>query len=189
MFCYQCGAQIEDGLAFCTNCGTKLIKEETPQTPKTESAQKVEQPVIINSDAQTGNTHNYSQSNGQNYANDGQNTLASPMKATFVEAIKLYFINYVNFTGRSTVSEYWWAYLFNYLASLILSFIPYVGAILALGLIIPSIAISVRRLHDTGKAWTYLFMSLIPIAGPIILIVRYCKGSDADNTWGPAPKN
>ena len=189
MFCYQCGAQVEDGLAFCTNCGTKLIKEETPQTAKAEPAQEVEQPVVINSYTQTGSTQNYSQSYGQNYANNGQQTLASPMKATFVEAIKLYFINYANFTGRSTVSEYWWAYLFNYLAGLVLSFIPYVGAIAALGLIIPGIAITVRRLHDTGKAWTYLFMSLIPIAGPIILIVRFCKRSDVDNKWGPAPRN
>lgn len=188
MFCYQCGAQIEDGLAFCTNCGAKLVKEE-PQQTTVEAAPATEQPVVIGSYTQNGYSTNYAQSNTQNYANAGQQTLASPMKATFVEAIKLYFINYANFTGRSTVSEYWWAYLFNYLASLVLSFIPYVGAVLALGLIIPGIAISVRRLHDTGKTWTYLFMSLIPIAGPIILIVRYCKGSDADNKWGPAPKN
>ena len=82
MFCYQCGAQVEDGLAFCTNCGTKLIKEDAPQTVKAEPAQEVEQPVVINSYVQTGGTQNNSQSYGQNYANNGQETLASPMKAT-----------------------------------------------------------------------------------------------------------
>lgn len=188
MFCYQCGAQIEDGLAFCTNCGTKLIKEETPQATIVASVQETEEPVI-NTYRQTVNTNDYGQNKGQNNTTYGQQELASPMKVNFVEAIKLYFINYANFTGRSTVSEYWWAYLFNYLASLALSFIPVVGSIATLGLLIPGIAISVRRLHDTGKAWTYLLMGLIPLAGPIILIIRYCKSSDADNQWGPAPKN
>lgn len=189
MFCYQCGAQIEDGLAFCTNCGVKLIKDEKHETTNLAFDQENEQPVVIGSYVNTQSPVGNVQNNNLYYAVNNTQALASPMKATFFEAIKLYFINYTNFTGRSTVSEYWWAYLFNYLACLVLSFIPYVGAIAALGLTIPGIAISVRRLHDIGKAWTYLLMGLIPIAGPIILIVHFCKRSDADNKWGPAPRN
>ena len=186
MFCNQCGAQVEDGQVFCTNCGTKLTKDEPTAAAPTPAA---EEPVATTPNTQTNNTYGYAQNNSQSNTTSDQATLASPMNVTFMEAIKLYFINYTNFTGRSTVSEYWWAYLFNIIASTVLSYIPYIGPVASLGLIIPGIALSVRRLHDTGKPWTYLLMMLIPIAGPIILIVRYCKKSDVDNQWGPAPKN
>ena len=53
----------------------------------------------------------------------------------------------------------------------------------------PGLSIVIRRLHNTGKSWVYIFMGLIPLAGPIILIVQYCKESDADNMLGPAPRN
>lgn len=94
----------------------------------------------------------------------------------------------MNFTGRSTVSEYWWAFLFNFLVSLRTAWIPVVGQLISLGLLLPGLAVGIRRLHDTGKAWYYMFMGLIPIAGFIILIIQYCKESDADNKWGPAPR-
>lgn len=171
MFCYKCGTQLPDDLVFCTNCGTKVDDGAQPAAPA---------PAV----------NNYVQNNNQ-YANTAYNeaTTASPKKVGFGEAIKLFFTNYANFSGRSTVSEYWWAYLFNMLISIVLSIIPILGLIASLALIIPGLSLSVRRLHDTGKSWTYLFMALIPIAGPIILLVQYCSGSDADNQWGPAPKD
>ena len=90
----------------------------------------------------------------------------------------------MNFTGRSTRSEYWWAFLFTTLVGIVVSYIPVVGALLLVALYIPGLSISVRRLHDIGKSWTFLLMGLIPIAGAIILIINFCKESDGDNQWG-----
>ena len=194
MFCQQCGTQIEDGLAFCTNCGAK----QTASSPA-----PINNEVINNAQPQSVMNNQYTQPNTQfnqpvnqqgyaypnTYAYSNVNTSGSPKKVSFGEAIKLFFVNYVNFTGRSTVSEYWWAFLFNFLVSLCTSWIPVVGQLISLGLLIPGLALGIRRLHDTGKHWYYIFMGLIPLAGFIILIVQYCKESDADNQWGPAPSN
>ena len=133
----------------------------------------------------------------------------SPKHVGFIEAIKLYFKNYLNFTGRSTRSEYWWAYLFTFLVTLILSFggrmlgINYMETkyangqiysemgyynilttIFLLGTAIPNLGITVRRLHDTGRSWLYMFVSLVPIAGGFIFLSYLVKPSDTDNLWG-----
>lgn len=165
MFCQQCGTQIEDGLAYCTQCGAKQINVKDVQV--NQQSQEYIQP---NSYVSQGST-------------------PSPKRVSFGEAIQLFFKNYVNFTGRSTRSEYWWAFLFNFLVSLFTCWIPIVGQIVAAALIVPSLALSIRRLHDTGKSWVYILMGLIPLAGVIILIVQYCKDSDIDNQWGLAPKD
>lgn len=92
--------------------------------------------------------------------------------------------NYVNFSGRTTVRGYWMAALFNFLASLVLSaivqFIPALGflsGIYSLAVLIPGLAISVRRLNDAGHTWKSLLLMLIPLVGWIIVIVRLCKKS------------
>lgn len=210
MFCKQCGNELKDGAMFCTNCGANqgaaaapaqpveqdLEKTigvfdampgvqqaqpvaETPVQPVVEiPAQPVQQPVqqpVYQAPIQQQNAYN---------PNAGETHNG---KVGFVEAIKLFFKNYANFSGRASKSEYWWAFLFNFLASFVLGLIPYVGAVLSLGLIIPGLSLNIRRLHDTGKAWYYLFMGLIPFAGFIILIVYFCADSDGDNEWGPGP--
>lgn len=116
-------------------------------------------------------------------------TTGSPRRVSFGEAIKLFFVNYVDFTGRSTASEYWWAFLFNFIVGLCTAWIPVIGVIVSWGLVVPTLALIVRRLHDTGKSWVYLLFGLIPIAGGIILIVFYCMDSDGDNKWGAAARN
>lgn len=198
MFCQQCGTKIEDGFAFCTNCGAKQITATTSSNIATNNSNQA-QPIMNNQYVQPEQPFNqtvnqqgyapqgYSQPYTYNY-NQGLND-GSPKRVSFGEAIKLFFVNYVNFTGRSTASEYWWAFLFNFLVSLCLGWIPVIGQLVSLGLMLPGIAISVRRLHDTGKSWAYMLMGLIPLAGCIILIVQYCKESDADNQWGPAARN
>ena len=210
MFCQQCGTQIEDGLAFCTSCGAKQIavadtpanneKIGTQQPQPTVDAQYQQpdvQPAYIahnqqpnNQPAYTAQTTTQPAFNTQpQYASIQQEHSGSPKKVSFGEAIKLFFINYANFKGRSTASEYWFAYLFNFIVSLCTSWIPVIGMLVSLGLLLPGLSLGIRRLHDTGKAWTYMLMGLIPIAGIIILIIQYCKASDADNKWGPAPRD
>ncbi len=105
---------------------------------------------------------------------------------SFGQAIKLFFTNYVNFTGRASKSEYWWAFLFEYLVLLAAMWIPIFGRVVALGMWLPGLSVMIRRFHDTGKAWYWCFMALIPLVGPILLIIFMCQDSDGDNLWGPA---
>ena len=103
------------------------------------------------------------------------------------------FKNYVNFEGRASRPEYWWFVLAYFIVNVILSIIPKVGTvlsgILALALLIPSIGVAVRRLHDINKSgWWYLLI-LVPIVGYIILILWFVKPSDnGENQYGERPR-
>ena len=61
---------------------------------------------------------------------------------------------------------------------------------LQIGLLLPTLAVSVRRLHDIGKSGWYVLITLIPIVGLILLIVWYCNDGDSvPNMYGPVPTN
>lgn len=109
----------------------------------------------------------------------------------FGKAVALFFKNYFNFKDRASKSEYWWAYLFNVLMNIpiliISSAVPPLGGLFSVALMIPGLAITVRRLHDVGKSGGYIFISLVPIAGPILLLIELLKDSDNDNRWGLGP--
>lgn len=227
MFCQHCGAQIEDGMAFCTSCGAKQVAENKEETmsaaPAGQSQNLYQQPVnnqyaqpnapfqnqfqqpVNNQYAQPNvpfqNQYQqpvnnqyvqpnapFQQGNYQPAGTYNNGAGAAPKSVSFGEAIKLFFVNYVNFTGRSTKSEYWWAVLFNVLVSLGTAWIPGVGMLVSLAFLIPGLSLCIRRLHDIGKSWVWYLMGLIPLAGFIILIVFFCKDSDGDNQWGPAPR-
>lgn len=109
---------------------------------------------------------------------------------------------YAVFSGRSSRAEYWYFVLFNLIISFVLGFIdgaigtfdPVSGYGLISGLymlvvLIPSIAVGIRRLHDIGKSGWMLLVGLIPIVGAIWLIVLFVKDSDpGKNEYGPNPK-
>ena len=102
---------------------------------------------------------------------------------------------YLDFSGRAQRMEFWMFVLFNFLISLGLAIIDYViglgflQPLYGLAVLIPAIAVSVRRLHDTGRSGWWLLIGLIPLIGIIILIVFYVQDSHpGDNAWGPNPK-
>ena len=102
------------------------------------------------------------------------------------------FKNYVNFEGRATRPEYWWFTLAYAIVNIILSLIPRVGSvlsgILALAVLIPSIGVAVRRLHDINKSGWWLLIALVPIVGYIIVILWLVKPSDnGENQYGERP--
>ena len=107
--------------------------------------------------------------------------------------------NYCNFSGRASRSEYWWFYLFSCIVSWVVSIIVslfssdlstmYIASmVVGLAFLLPSLGIAVRRLHDIGKSGWWMFISLIPLIGAIILIVWWCKDSQMEpNEYGPVP--
>ena len=111
--------------------------------------------------------------------------------------------NYVGFSGRARRKEYWMFVLFNVifavvamildnvlgLASKELGYGPIYG-IDALAMILPSLAVAARRLHDIGKSGWWLLIALIPIVGAIMLIIWDVReGERGDNRFGPDPKS
>lgn len=109
----------------------------------------------------------------------------------FVDSIKLGFSNYVNFTGRACRSEYWYWALFVLIGFIVAKVIdaviggPVVYTLFGLAVLLPNIAIGVRRLHDLDRSGWWLLLGLIPLIGAIILLVWFCsKGTDGPNRFG-----
>jgi len=104
--------------------------------------------------------------------------------------------NYAEFTGRSRRAEFWWFVLANILIGIVFNvlvaiasffFILYV--IFELAILVPNIAIGIRRLHDTGKSGWWLLIALVPFVGAIVLIVFMATDSTpGTNQWGSSPK-
>lgn len=131
---------------------------------------------------------------------------------SFPDAIKSVFSQYATFTGRARRSEFWFWYLFLVIVAAVAGILlGIVGAasldtttgtfgagyfvvtalvgLISLALLVPTIAVMVRRLHDQDKSGFYWFMSFIPLAGPIIMLVFYATdGTHGPNRFGPDPK-
>ena len=117
---------------------------------------------------------------------------------TFSEAVKTSLVDkYATFSGRATRSEYWYVVLFGYLLALLIvllgmmvdspELIIGLSSVLSLILLVPGLAVCIRRLHDTGRSgWWYLLV-LIPYIGAIALLVIFCLKSSEDNKYGPKP--
>jgi uncharacterized membrane protein YhaH (DUF805 family) len=113
---------------------------------------------------------------------------------SFQDAVKICLSKYVDFKGRARRSEYWWFFLFNVIVSIVAGIIDSVigssviGLLAALALLLPNIAVAIRRLHDTSRIGWWILIGVIPIVGWIILIVFYAQDSHPDNQYGPSPK-
>ncbi|MGW8169947.1 MAG: DUF805 domain-containing protein [Sulfurovaceae bacterium] len=108
---------------------------------------------------------------------------------TFSESISTCFNNYSNFDGRASRSEYWWFALFITLGGVVSSIVDDSGIfymIFTLAILLPSLAVGARRLHDIGKSGWWQLLGLIPILGAIILIIFFVQKPQAgDNQYGP----
>jgi uncharacterized membrane protein YhaH (DUF805 family) len=96
--------------------------------------------------------------------------------------------NYANFNGRARRSEYWYFVLFNIIASVVLTIVGItiknniLSNLYSLAILIPSIAVGVRRMHDVGKSGWFI---LIPIYN---LILACTNGVEGENEYGADPK-
>ncbi len=109
----------------------------------------------------------------------------------YVQVLKKYAV----FSGRARRKEYWYFALFSFIIALVLGLIDnligiYVlGTIYGLAVLLPSIGVSIRRLHDTGRSGWWIFINLIPLIGTIIWIIFMVKDSEeGTNRYGPSPK-
>jgi uncharacterized membrane protein YhaH (DUF805 family) len=107
----------------------------------------------------------------------------------FGQAIKTCLNNYATFTGRAGRAEFWWFVLFNVVVSVAASVIWYrLGNLASLLLVLPSIAVGTRRLHDIGKSGWFQLLWFLPILGAILLIYwAVQKGDTMPNEYGPPP--
>ncbi len=109
---------------------------------------------------------------------------------------------YAVFEGRARRAEFWFFVLVNTIISFALGLLGVVIAggdtdhpalliynVYAFGVLLPYLAVAVRRLHDTGRSGWWLFIGLIPIVGAVMLLIFYVQDSDSgDNEYGPNPK-
>ena len=105
----------------------------------------------------------------------------------FGTAISTGFRKYAEFDGRATRSEFWWFILFTVLVSSALGAFNVVtpsgqitvgtslASVWSIATFIPTLAVAVRRLRDAGRRWPELFWILLPIAGIIVLVMRWCE--------------
>ncbi|MGN9911173.1 DUF805 domain-containing protein [Phytohabitans sp. LJ34] len=123
---------------------------------------------------------------------------------SFTAAVRSVLSQYVQFGGRARRSEYWWFVLFTILVGIVAGIIDIalgtdsssslwsaglVGTIVNLALLLPSLAVGVRRLHDTNRSGWWLLIALIPLVGAIVLIVFMVQDSTpGPNRFGPSPK-
>ena len=110
--------------------------------------------------------------------------------------------HYADFNGRARRKDYWMFVLWNLIVAIVLGAI--VGALIALtgikalmvvvylyglAVLLPSLALAVRRLHDIGKSGLWYLSCLVPVAGSILLLIFFCRDSQpGPNKWGANPK-
>lgn len=122
-------------------------------------------------------------------------------------AVRAVLSKYATFEGRAPRSEFWWWALAVFLMFIVTrlidgalvapllgfsAFAPEAGQplslLLALGIILPNIAVGVRRLHDTGRSGWWILIGLIPLIGTLVLLYFYIQPSEGDeNSYGPVP--
>lgn len=116
----------------------------------------------------------------------------------FGQAVSSGFSNYATFAGRACRSEFWYWTLFSFVASICLSLLDSVvfpqnlwsplSSIFSLAILLPSIAVTARRLHDIDKSGWWILLIFVPIVGWIVLVVwEIRKGDDDSNRFGADP--
>lgn len=111
---------------------------------------------------------------------------------------------YNDFYGRASRQEFWMYNLISFLFSCVAMAIDistgsktmigpfaigFASLVYGIFVLIPGIAVSVRRLHDVGKSGWFILAAIVPIVGPIFLLILYCLDSkEGTNKWGPNPK-
>lgn len=135
-----------------------------------------------------------------------QDIAAAPLNlplygASFGQAVQRFFKKYATFSGRASRSEYWWVQLFLYLVSLVFALLMFAGmsttpsgeyslngfgwfmvvvtSVWGLAIIIPSLALTMRRLHDANFSGWFILLGLIPAGGFVIFVFTLIPSNPA----------
>jgi len=102
---------------------------------------------------------------------------------------------YAVFSGRARRTEFWTFFLFNFIIAIVLGAIDsylrtrgVIGGLYSLAVLIPNIAVSVRRLHDTGRSGWWNLICLVPCIGLILIVWLAGDSQPGSNQYGPNPK-
>jgi uncharacterized membrane protein YhaH (DUF805 family) len=112
----------------------------------------------------------------------------------FADAVRSVLSQYATFSGRARRAEYWWFVLAYVLAMVVAAVVdaaigtPVLEIILVLGAIVPTLAVSVRRLHDTDRSGWWLLLGLIPFGSIVVLVFDCLDSQIGSNRYGPSPK-
>lgn len=134
----------------------------------------------------------------QQYINHFISNIMFQYQVPFGEAIQRAFNKYCCFSGRASRSEFWWWILFTIILSWVINGVfmlftslettQIIAGIVNLIILLPTLGLWFRRLHDIGKSGWWWLLCFIPLIGIIILIVWFCKDSEPmDNQYGPVP--
>lgn len=108
---------------------------------------------------------------------------------------KVVLENYANFNGRARRAEYWWFVLANIIVSIVFQIIdgiiglPIFGGLYGLAVLIPAIAVTVRRLHDVDKSGWFILLAFIPLVNFYLIYLLVIEGTRGQNQYGSDPKN
>jgi uncharacterized membrane protein YhaH (DUF805 family) len=115
---------------------------------------------------------------------------------SFSDAVRACFNKFATFEGRASRSEFWWFYVFTLIVGIIVdiathatdsSVVTVVGALVSLAIVIPSLAVASRRLHDIGRSGWWQLLT-ITIIGSLVLIYWWAQPSErGSNAFGNAP--
>jgi uncharacterized membrane protein YhaH (DUF805 family) len=112
----------------------------------------------------------------------------------FKTSIQTCISKYITFSGRARRSEYWWFVLATILVSVVLTGVDMIiglplSILFSLAVLVPSIAVATRRLHDINKSGWWQLIVFVPLVGAIVLIFWLVKeGSTTENRFGAAAK-
>jgi uncharacterized membrane protein YhaH (DUF805 family) len=183
-YCGKCGAELKEGNAFCMQCGARTTDYNNAAAG-----------------ANTGNTQQQYQPQGNSvpYNAQPQGAPVNPIpEISLFDGFKKCMKHYADFSGRARRKEFWGFSLFyalfygvGLIVAAILDIIiempvfTVLVSLSSLAFIIPSLAVTVRRLHDIGKSGGWYFISLIPLIGAIWLLVLVCtEGEPRANMYG-----
>jgi uncharacterized membrane protein YhaH (DUF805 family) len=114
----------------------------------------------------------------------------------FGQAVRSCFSKYATFSGRAPRSEYWYFVLFSFFVHLPANLLDHLlfrelalfGPLVGLALMLPSFAVTVRRLHDRDQSGWWFLLFFLPLIGAIVLLVWFCqRGTLGPNRFGPDP--
>lgn len=169
MYCAKCGTALNGSPAFCSSCGAPAAAPGPAPTPGPAAAQAHEAPTAL------------------------------PAFEYFKRCMTE---KYARFTGRARRREYWYFILFFAIGMFVLGLLDGLfgladeemefGPLAVLGFVIafiPSLAVQVRRLHDTNRSGWWILLNLIPLLGPLVLLVFMVLDSQpGENRYGANPK-